>query len=84
MGGGRGGKTTDVPEEAAKEKDAATSPLMALGGWKGRADPLRCGDRSGDSGAVGAQASGCGVGLDIKRRGGDRHPPPAADRKSVV
>jgi len=61
MEGGRGGKTADVPDPAAKEEDAAASPLMAFGGGKGRADPPRCGDRGGDGGAVGAQACGCGA-----------------------
>lgn len=35
MGGGRGGKTADVPDPAVKEEDAAASPLMASGGGKG-------------------------------------------------
>jgi len=68
MGGGRGGKTADVPGPAAREEDAAASPLTALGGGKGRAYPLRCGYRGGDGGAVGAQACGCGATPDPPRR----------------
>ena len=50
MGGGRGGKTADVPDPAAKEEDAAASPLMASGGGKTRADPLQCGAAAATAG----------------------------------